>query len=564
MINQREKINILSKDVSALLAAGQVIDSIEAVVRELVENSLDAGANRIFVSLWPEAWRIQVSDNGCGMSLRDLRLACAPHGTSKINSEADLHQIRTLGFRGEALYSLAQLADLEILSRPHHSDSCGWKISYENGKNIGETEVAIAPGTIITVRNLFSNWQIRREVLANTSKQLKRLQTMIAEMSLCHPQVNWQIRIDNRVWLKISPSENSLGIIPQVIKQVNSSDVAYKEFEIPPHGEISQEKIALILGLPDRCHRQRPDWIKVAVNGRVVKSQPLEQSILSTTARILPTDRYPLCFIHLQISPQQIDWNRHPAKSEIYIQSTNFYQTQIKETIEQLLRLNADYLTQSGANHRVKQLFKVAEVRENYGLNQDISKSHQNSSTSLELIALTAVAQVNKTYIVVEHEQGLWLVEQHIAHERVLYEQLQDDWQLVSLDKPIILNQLREREIAQLEKLGIQVESFGEQLWAVRNAPAMLVKREDCADALLELSQGGDLQGAQVATACRSAIRNGTTMTLIQMQDLINQWKVTRNPLTCPHGRPIYLSLEESALARFFRRHWVIGKSHGI
>ncbi len=163
-----------------------------------------------------------------------------------------------------------------------------------------------------------------------------------------------------------------------------------------------------------------------------------------------------------------------------------------------------------------------------------------------------------------EHANGVLLIEQHIAHERVLYEQLCDRWQLVALEPAIVLQNLSAAQIEQLQRIGLEVESFGDRLWAARTAPALLAQRNDCAAALLELSLGGDLQAAQVATACRSAIRNGTPLTLSEMQTLIDQWQRTRHPRTCPHGRPIYLSLEESALSRFFRRHWVIGKSHGI
>ena len=158
----------------------------------------------------------------------------------------------------------------------------------------------------------------------------------------------------------------------------------------------------------------------------------------------------------------------------------------------------------------------------------------------------------------------MWLVEQHIAHERVLYEQICDNWQLVPIEPAIILDQLSPAQVSQLQTIGLDIEPFGEQLWAIRSVPALLKNREDCADAILELSRGGDLNTAQVAVACRSAIRNGTPMNLTEMQTLLDQWQQTRNPRTCPHGRPIYLSLEEPALARFFRRNWVIGKSHGI
>ena len=227
------------------------------------------------------------------------------------------------------------------------------------------------------------------------------------------------------------------------------------------------------------------------------------------------------------------------------------------------MRLNIETLPAAVGDRRIGKLLKVAEEQGKYQLEGD-SSSAQKSSNEVGLIQLKAVAQVNKTYIVAEHTSGLWLVEQHIAHERILYEQLQDDWQLIPLETPLILNNLTSAQLEQLQRLGIEIEPFGEGLWAARNAPAMLAEREDCIDALIELSYGGDLQSAQVATACRSAIRNGTPLELLQMQNLLDRWKITRNPRTCPHGRPIYLSLEESALARFFRRHWVIGKSHGI
>jgi DNA mismatch repair protein MutL len=171
---------------------------------------------------------------------------------------------------------------------------------------------------------------------------------------------------------------------------------------------------------------------------------------------------------------------------------------------------------------------------------------------------------VHNTYIIAEHSDGLWLVEQHIAHERVLYEQIAAAWQLLPLEPPLILSHLSERQIERLQEIELTVEPFGEDLWAIRTAPAPLLMREDLAAAITELSLGGDLQAAQVAVACRCAIRNGTQLTLAEMQNLLDRWQRTRNPRTCPHGRPIYLSFKESSLARSFRRHWVIGKSHGI
>lgn len=325
--------------------------------------------------------------------------------------------------------------------------------------------------------------------------------------------------------------------------------------ELPENSAVN-----LVMGLPDRCHRHRPDWVRVAINGRMVKSPELEQTILSGFHRTLPRDRYPICFLHLAVSPHQINWNRTPTKTEIYLHEINYWQEQITQAINQGLRISANNLKETVHTTRVSKLIKVAEEKGNYNFkSQNLDELEINQQFYLK-----AVAQVSNTYIVAEHPGGMWLVEQHIAHERVLYEQLCDNWQLIPAEFPIILYQLSPAQVVQLERIGLDIEPFGEQVWAIRNLPAMLQQRQDCAEAILELSLGGDLQTAQVAVACRSAIRNGTVMNLLEMQQLLDNWQRTRNPRTCPHGRPIYLSLEESDLARFFRRNWVIGKSHGI
>ncbi len=621
------KIQTLSAEVVNLIAAGEVIDSLAAVVREVVENALDADANRISVAVYSDLWRVRVADNGTGMNLTDLQQAASPHSTSKICSSNDLWNITSLGFRGEALHSIAALAELEICSRLTGTFE-GWCVGYNSqGEPLVVESIAIAPGTVVTVSNLFGNWQLRRQGLPSIPQQLRAIQTTIQHIALCHPHVTWQIQQNDRPWFTISPSNSAKQILPQIIKQVRVSDLQELIVKVPTPivtvdsadtisinlidlqeltGEIStpivgddlednilenqitsQKKLSysknqqnrsysqtklseikVLLGLPDRCHRHRPDWVRVATNGRFVRSPELEQTILGAMARTLPRDRYPICFIHLQICPSQIDWNRHPAKAEIYLHSLSYWQEKITQTIEQALRISPTNLPEALQSQRVGKLLKASEAKGGYNLNRAIEATEEDKQTQkkadIGLIELQAIAQVHNRYIMAQHPTGMWLIEQHIAHERVLYEQICDRWQLLPLETPIILNYLTSAQLEQLQRIGIEVEPFGEQLWAIRNAPSLLKERSDCPDALLELSLGGDLETAQVATACRSAIRNGTALSLPEMQTLLNQWKATRNPRTCPHGRPIYLSLEESALARFFRRNWVIGKSHGI
>ncbi|MEH2145429.1 DNA mismatch repair endonuclease MutL [Nostoc sp.] len=568
-------IQALPTEVVYLITAGEVIDSLASVVRELVENSLDAGATRIVVSLWPQQWRIRVADNGCGMNLDDLQQAATAHSTSKIRSSADLWKINSLGFRGEALHSLTTLANLEILSRTV-GGKLGWRISYGNGGEVMQVEVtAIAPGTVVTVSHLFANCSSRRQGLPTAAQQMKAVQATIHQIALCHPHVTWQIWQNDRQWFTICPAATTGQLLPQILPQVRQGDLQEVKLELPnpPNSSLltlhsctdainrvsPHSSLNLVVGLPDRTHRHRPDWVRVAINGRMVKTPELEQTILSAFHRTLPRDRYPICFLHLAISPDQINWNRNPAKTEIYLNEIIYWQEQITQAINQALSISSTNLKEAIHTTRVSKLLKAAEAKGGYNFNpQNHNKDHKNPNS------LKAVAQVSNTYIVAEHPGGMWLVEQHIAHERVLYEQLCDNWQLVPVEPAIILYQLSPAQVLQLQRIGLEIEPFGEQLWAVRNIPAPLQQRDDCAEAILELSWGGDLQTAQVAVACRSAIRNGTPMNQQEMQTLLDNWQHTRNPRTCPHGRPIYLSLEESALARFFRRNWVIGKSHGI
>ncbi|BAU10012.1 DNA mismatch repair protein MutL [Leptolyngbya sp. NIES-3755] len=541
-----QQIQPLPIDVVHLIAAGEVIDSLAAVVRELVENAIDAGATRITVSVWAEQWRIRVADNGAGMSLDDLRKAAQPHSTSKIRDRADLWQIHSLGFRGEALHSLAQLSNLEILSRM--ASEPGWKITYRTDGEADQVEsVAIAPGTIVMVDRLFETWEARRDGLPSTSQQLKAVQQIIYQIALAHPRITWQVYQNDRLWFNLWAGNSAKDLLPQLLKDVRIEDLT----------ELKSAALSLVLGLPDRAHRHRPDWVRVAINGRFVQFPELEQTILGAFRRTLPRERHPICLIHLQLAPEQIDWNRHPAKAEVYLHNLDDWKEQVKNAIAQALRINPETVPDGLYTSQVSQLIKAAESDAGYHVQREVIPEPSFSF-------LKALTQVHNRYILAEHPSGMWLIEQHIAHERILFEEISDRWQLVPLEPAIVLHQLSITQVEQLQRIGIEVDPFGEQLWAVRSVPELLAKREDCAEALIELSLGGDLQAAQVSVACRSAIRNGVPLSIDQMQSLIDRWQKTRNPRTCPHGRPIYLSLEESSLARFFKRHWVIGKSHGL
>jgi DNA mismatch repair protein MutL len=528
-----------------------VIDSLAAVVRELVENALDAQATHITVALWPDQGRVQVADNGTAMTLADLHRAAIPHSTSKIRTQADLWQVHSLGFRGEALHSLAQVAQLEICSRPP-GDGAGWRVTYSaQGEPLMTTPAAMAVGTVVTVAHLFGDWPSRRQGLPSVPRQLNQVQRTLYHCALAHPTVTWIAQVRDCPWLSLTPSPTARGLVPQLLRSL--PDTALQDGWLALPGAESLDCVGAgvygLIGLPDRYHRPRPDWVKVAVNGRVVTVPELEQSLIHAFRHTLPRHRYPLGFLHLNVPPSAIDWNRRPDKSTLYLHQLDRWVTLCQDHITALL--GQAPRSEPQQQQQVTQLLKTAEPEVAYG-----SASGPGG--------LRAIAQVHNRYILAEQADGLCLIEQHIAHERVLYERLQRQWQLVPLSTPVVLDGLIENQIAQLQRLGLEPEEFGPRRWAIRLVPAPLRDRDDLPDALLELSLGGNLDTAQVAIACRTALRNGTPLDLATMQTLLDDWHQTRNPRTCPHGRPICLTLSESSLARFFRRSWVIGKSHGI
>jgi DNA mismatch repair protein MutL len=551
-----QNIHTLPIEVVHLIAAGEVVDSLAAVVRELAENAIDANATRIVISIWTDSLSVQVSDNGCGMAIADLSQAATPHTTSKINNAEDLQQINSLGFRGEALYSLAQLADLNICSRPV-LEPVGYQAHYDHYGNLPTSPkvVAIATGTVVTVHNLFSRYPNRLQSLPSNSQQVRKVQLQIQQMAIANPQVNWQVNLDNREWMTIWAGENASEILPQIISSIQPYDLVYKEFALTPSPSPAGEgsNISITLGLPDRLSRRRPDWVKIILNGRVINFPELEQTILSSLERTLPRNRFPVCIVSLDLPCDRIDWNRHPAKAEAYIQNLGDIQTQLKDCITESLKV-PESSSQINYGSAAKDLLKTAERKTSYLIPAKHENFNQPNSS------LKAIAQVLDTYILAEHAGGLWLVEQHVAHERVLFEQIETQWQIVAIEQPILLKQLSDDAIDRLQALGIEIEAFGNNLWAVRSLPEILIGHEDCVVILQEMAQQDDPTMARATAACRSAIRNGTKLEMSTIRDLLWQWQQTRNPHTCPHGRPICLAIDESDLARFFRRNWIVSK----
>jgi DNA mismatch repair protein MutL len=538
-------IQSLPTEVVHRIAAGEVIDSLAAVVRELAENAIDAGATRIAIAVSSDS-AVRVCDNGCGMGLTDLERAALPHSTSKIQHLTDLEAIASLGFRGEALFSLAQLADLQIASRG--SDGEGWQIVYDrSGKPGSIRQVAIAQGTIVTVDNLFANLASRSQSLPSFSQQLRQVQMVIQQLAIAQSQISWQIELSSQPEYSIYAGRVE-DILIQILPRVQMSDLVSG----------GDSEIQITMGLSDRLSRARADWLKLVVNGRVVQLPEIEQTILSAFAQTLPRHRFPVCIVTLQIPPDRIDWNRLPSKRVIYLRNLTEWQNRIQTLIAQLQRSpNSSSQFYSELNPILKFSPKLAEINQNYAVNARQPE-------------IKVIAQVQQTYILAENSQGILLIEQHVAHERVLFELIEQEWEIIPINPPLILEKLSEEKSERLAKLGIEIEAFGQETWLVRSLPKILLdsslnqealnqnQGEELAEILHELAQTADLPTAKATAACRSAIRNGKVLDLAQMQNLVNQWQACRSPRTCPHGRPICMSLDSDRLARFFRRNWLI------
>jgi DNA mismatch repair protein MutL len=519
----------LPRPVVDRIAAGEVIDSWAAAVRELVENAIDAQATRIVIALDPDTLNLEVSDNGVGIPAEELPAIAQLHCTSKIGTLDDLAAVRTLGFRGEALHGLACLSSLKVASRTAGSD-CGWELLLAAERHLKPRAMAV--GTLVRVSELFANLPGRRQGLPSAPQQLRQVQRTLHLLAIAHPQISWQVLVRGQPWLTLAPSANLRELVPQLVPRLD------------PHGlrHSQTADVEVLLGVPSILSRPRPDWVQVVLNGRAIAHDALGQTILDCFRRTLPRYRYPLCIVRLRVPNHDIDWNRHPAKNEVYLHRQEYWQGQIQAQIEALLR------PEPQPSRRSHHLLRLAEQGCTY-------------QAAPEPAPVTVRSQLFNTYILVEHSDGLWLVEQHVAHERVLFEELERHWHLLPCD-PAIPVTLSPGAAEHLQTLGLELQPFGDRTWLVRSLPQLWHDpqlQQHLPELLAELATVADLPQAQAQIACRSAIKNGTPLDATAMQRLIHQWQRSRNPHTCPHGRPICLPLTTNDLARYFRRPWLVG-----
>jgi DNA mismatch repair protein MutL len=584
-------IRLLPPEVAGKIAAGEVVERPASVVKELVENSIDAGASEIRVEIREGGRRlIRVADNGCGIAADELPLAFARHATSKLATVADLDQITTLGFRGEALASVAAVSQVTVLTCPREQET-GQLLRVEGGQVTHRESHGSPPGTIVTVENLFYNVPVRLKFLRRPQTETGHIHDVIAHSALGHPQVRFSLSTEDR---QIFQSTGN-GNLHDVLIAIYSLEVAEEMLEIvadaePVGDEISGPSPPITrgyAGIP-ALHRADRSYISFFVNHRWVQDRSLVHAVEQAYHTLLPVGRHPAAVIMLQLSPGDVDVNVHPTKREVKFRDGRAVFNSVQRAIRHTLVARAPVpsmihspQTWPAPDWERRQMLAAAGQK---GLTpQQLAMEMYRTAELAEelqpigpvrLPLLRVIGQLGQTYIVAEGPQGLYLLDQHAAHERILYEQMMTsvseqrvtsqqllDPLLLDLD-PELAGVLVD-SLAVLNQAGFLIEPFGGSSYLLRAVPSILVVpdiRTALVDILETVRQNDDPLAARseerlIAAICkRGAIKAGQSLSLDEMQQLVRRLEHCEAPRTCPHGRPTIAHFSVEQLEKEFGR----------
>ncbi len=572
-------IRALPAGVAAQIAAGEVVERPVSAVKELVENSLDAGATTVQVEVREGGQRLlAVADDGCGIPAAEVVLAFGRHTTSKLHSEEDLFRIRTLGFRGEALASIAAVARVTMTTRSRDEEA-GTLVRFEAGELVRKELCARPPGTTVTVENLFFNLPARRKFLRSETTEGGHIVNLLVAYALACPHVRFTLVQNGHEVLRTTGS----GRIEEAAAEALGVETARAMTALPvleaPGGRLGAAVSGLI-GAPS-LHRGSRDWMFFFVNGRWVQDRALTFAVEEAYRSLLPNGRHPVAVIDVRVDPADVDVNIHPTKREVRFRQGQDVFGLVQKAVRRGLMEHAA-LPQAEPMRG-----EVVPVPEGRPQTVHVGREAQAalSQMALDLMrppsapqparmpALRVVGQVAQTYIVAEGPDGLYLVDQHAAHERVLYERLQGLRASLSVPMQTLLEpravELTRYQAALLEerreaiaRLGFDIAPFGGTTYLVRAVPLSLPERE-ITNLLGELLQPVPQreperdweERALITVACHSAVRAGQTLSEQEMRDLIRQLEATGLPYTCPHGRPTIVHMTVAQLQREFARH---------
>ena len=559
------------------IAAGEVIERPASVAKELVENALDAGATRIAVAVESRSGgitMIRVTDDGGGMSAEDLRLAVLPHTTSKLRAADELASVTTMGFRGEALASIAAVSRLTLVSR-QAGELLAHRLVVRGGIVEEESETAAPTGTRVTVEDLFYNTPARKKFQKSLGTELAHLAGTIERLALARPGVAVSLTHNGRPRL----STPGTGLL-ETIASLHGPELG--SALLPVEGAAPLCRVSGFIAAPS-VRRPNPYQVFIAINGRTVQSAPLASAVKVGFGTLLPTDRHPVAVLGLELDTALVDVNVHPAKRQVRLsrepEILSAVATAVANALDTLRPGRATGAASPAPRARsdpgAPTTFAVAEPGPAYGRRTD-RQLRQTAQTALgtgpgpELPAIDVLGQVDLTYLVGRTAAGdLVLVDQHAAHERVLYDQLSAEGavDVQELLVPVVIActpqeaALVHESRGALAAAGFSVDEFGENQYAVRTVPVVLGHEVDpgvVREIVAELIGGrGGPDARERLTrlvACHGAIRAGAPLTAEQGRRLIAQLYAARTPLTCPHGRPTVVTFSRSRLEALFSR----------
>jgi len=561
------RINVLSEKTVNQIAAGEVIERPASVVKELVENSLDAGADEISVEVDEGGKeRIKVKDNGFGMTKEEVKLAFQKHATSKIEQIEDLDDLSSLGFRGEALPSIAAVSKVKALTKTEDQIE-GTKIVLEGGDVLKIEEVGCAVGTSIEVKDLFYNTPARRKYLKRTNTELSHISEVVTRNAIANPEVEFSL-IHNGNELTFVPKSSSML---ENIKSIYGKEVAKRMVEVEK--EFDDFSVRGYVSKPEITRSNRKH-IFTYVNSRYVKNNVLKDGIVDGFGTLLKKGRYPLAFLDISIDPTKIDVNVHPTKTKIRFLEAGRVSERIAEAVNDAL-LEEDLVPDKSIETDVEDLDRgTAEEKKEVGGSQSRLEIDEESEVEeSKLSHMSIVGMVKDSYIVVETSSGMAVVDQHAAHERINYEELKDrvkdeiDSQKLVSPKTVELKPeeaalLRANEEL-LEKLGFEIDHFGKTTFRIRAIPVIFgeVQEKDILhsilDELSDLSTNSLEERREEMVkymACHDSVTAGEKLSITNAKRLLEELGQMENPYTCPHGRPTIVSFAEKEIEKWFKR----------
>ena len=593
------RIKQLSKHLINQIAAGEVIERPSSVVKELTENSVDAGATKISIEINNDCRDIRVADNGCGIYPDDIMLAFSKHATSKIATDEDLFNIHTLGFRGEALSSIISISKLTCTTRTADFDT-GTKVKCENSE-VKQVETGCAIGTIMDIRDLFYNIPARLKFLKSSNTEFSYIQELVQSIALAHSECSFELKKNGKIVLKTSGQNNLL----QTIKEVYSTDIISNLKEVLKTDQLAGMKISGYVSTPNYTRSSKKGY-HIYINGRTVKCPVFQKAIDTAYKSLIANGKYPFVVLNLELPPADVDVNVHPTKKEVRYKNTNQVFNFIFASIQAGL---TNYIERQSARSFDPQSYTPQPVEQSnivdfvqpklessgeiyfdkkddtiYVSDKLMQEEEENFSQQKEekteqrqfFVPVekepepeeNIIGQYKNTYILVEKEDGLEIIDQHIAEERYIYEKLMAEKNIVSqmlfVSDVVPVSsteaELIKENIDKFEKFGFGIEFLKENELIFRKVPQMIAKvnpKEILADILANIEGNIDRleEHILITTACKASVKAGQKLSTWQMQEIVKKWRTTKMPYTCPHGRPVVKFFPHKEIAGFFQRN---------